>query len=135
MAFRITPGNTDDRAVVRKMTAGLEGWLFGDKGYLSKELAEDLKKYGLELITKVKKNMKERFINPVKKLWLNKRGTVESAIDQMKALLHIQHTRHRSPNNFFVNLLAGILAYIFKPKKPTVSFANSVSEMALLMSN
>jgi len=135
MTFRITSGNADDRAVVRKMTVGLEGWLFGDKGYISTKLTEELKNRGLELITKVKKNMKKKIIDPVKNLWLKKRGVVESAIDQMKAILHIQHTRHRSPNNFLVNLLAGILGYIFKPKKPTVSFAKTISGMALLMSN
>lgn len=135
MTFRITSGNVDDRAVVRKMTVGLEGWLFGDKGYISTKLTEELKNRGLELITKVKKNMKKKIINPVKNLWLKKRGVVESAIDQMKAILHIQHTRHRSPDNSLVNLLAGILGYIFKPKKPTISFAKTISAIALLMSN
>jgi hypothetical protein len=113
----------------------LEGWLFGDKGYISTKLAEELKNRGLELITKVKNNMQKKVIHPVKNLWLKKRGVVESAIDQMKAILHIQHTRHRSPDNFLVNLLAGILGYIFKPKKPTVSFAKTISRMALLRSN
>lgn len=135
MSFKITPGNTDDRSVVRKMTHGLEGWLFGDKGYIGKDLTQDLKHKGLELITKGKKNMKEKIIEPVKKLWLDKRGVVESTIDQLKAIFHIQHTRHRSPNNFITNVLAGVLAYIFKPKKPSVTFAKSVSGQAKLMSN
>ena len=135
MTFRLTSGNVDDRAVVRRMTVGLEGWLFGDKGYISTKLTKDLENRGLELITRVKKNMKKRIISPVKNLWLKKRSIVESAIDQMKAILHIQHTRHRSSDNFLVNLLAGILSYILKPKKPTVSFAKAISGMALLMSN
>lgn len=135
MSFKITPGNTDDRAVVRKMTQGLEGWLFGDKGYIGKDLTQDLKDKGLELITNGRKNMKEKIIEPVKKLWLDKRGVIESTIAQLKAIFHIQHTRHRSPNNFITNVLAGIIAYFLKPKKPSVSFAKSIPGQVNLMSN
>ena len=123
MNFRINSGNRDDRSVVKKMADGLTGWLFGDKGYISKKLTNKLKDQGLEIITKTKKNMKKSHLTPLKKLWLDKRGIIESVIDQFKALLHIQHTRHRSPSNFLTNLLPGIVAYIFKPKKPSISFA------------
>ena len=113
----------------------LEGWLFGDKGYIKKELKEELEERNLELITKGKKNMKEKILDPIKKLWLNKRGVIESVIGQFKEISHIQHTRHRSPENFLINLLAGILAYIFKPKKPTISFSKSITGIAMLTSS
>jgi hypothetical protein len=122
MRFSLTPGNTDDRAIVASMADGLKGWLFGDKGYISANLFEKLKNHGIELITKVRKNMKKQVLEPAKKYLLSKRGVVESAIDQLKALLHIQHTRHRSILNYQVNILAGLMAYIFKPKKPSVQF-------------
>jgi len=135
MSIKLTPGNTDDRTVVRKMTEGLEGWLFGDKGYIKKELKEELEERNLELITKVKKNMKEKILDPIKKCWLDKRGVIESVIGQFKEIAYIQHTRHRSLENFFINLLGGILAYVFKPKKPTVSFSKSITGIAMLTSN
>ena len=135
MSFKLTPGNVDDRKVVEKLTQGLKGWLFGDKGYISGPLAEKLKAKGLDLMTKGKKSMKNQYIDPLKKQWLNKRGVVESVIDQLKAILHIQHTRHRSPDNFITNVVAGIVAYIFKPKKPAVSFAQSISIIPMLRSS
>jgi IS5 family transposase len=122
MSFDLTTGEVDDRIVVEKMTEGLQGWLFGDKGYLGIKLVETLRRKGLELITKVRRNMKEIVLTSAQKYLLSKRGVVESVIDQLKALLHIQHTRHRSILNFQVNILAGLLAYIFKPKKPSVHF-------------
>ena len=85
MSIKLTPGNTDDRVVVKKMTEGLEGWLFGDKGYIKKELKEELEERNLELITKGKKNMKEKILGPIKKLWLNKRGVIESVIAHIPA--------------------------------------------------
>lgn len=102
--------------------------MFGDRGYIKKELAEDLENQGLELITKGKKNMKDRIISKVKKAWLDKRGIIETIIGQLKEIVHIQHTRHRSPDNFLVNVLGGLLAYVFKPKKPSVSFENQLRE-------
>lgn len=135
MSFRITPGNTDDRAVVEKMTRGLQGWLFADKGYIGKKLADCLFDKGIELITRVKKNMKAQFLEPIRQCWLDKRGIVETVIDQMKSIFHIQHTRHRSPMNFLANVLAGLMAYALKPKKPTVSFAKNITQKVALISN
>ena len=96
MDFRLTSGNVDDRAVVKEMVRNLKGWLLGDKGYISQKLNDSLISQGVELITKVKKNMKERILAPIKKYYLDKRGMIETIIDQLKNLLHIDHSRHRS---------------------------------------
>ena len=66
--------------------------------------------------------MKEKIITPVQQAFLNQRGMVETIIGQLKALCHIQHTRHRSPTNFLVNVLAGLFAYVLKPQKVSVKF-------------
>jgi hypothetical protein len=123
MSFGLTPGNVDDRRPLTKLMKGLQGWLFGDKGYLGHEIATDLKKQGIELITRMRKNMKQAVpLCKFKGFLLSKRGMIETAIDQLKNLLHIDHTRHRSVMNFQVNVLAGLLAYLFKPKKVAVPF-------------
>jgi len=59
MNFTLTEGNGDDRAVVEHLVDKLQGWLFGDRGYISKKLAQSLANKGLELIAKIKTNMKE----------------------------------------------------------------------------
>jgi hypothetical protein len=52
LAFCLTPGNVDDRHLVPKLATGLVGKLFGDKGYLSQPLAQQLLvTQGLQLIT------------------------------------------------------------------------------------
>lgn len=135
MNFTITAGNKDDRTVVAKLMQGLQGWLFGDRGYISKKLTNTLEKQGVELITTLKKNMKKQFIGPIKKCWLRKRGVIETIIDQFKSIFHLQHTRHRSVANYFTNILAALLAYTFKPKKPSVSFAKSIPPSTQLISS
>ena len=120
MSCSLTKANTDDRKPVPKLVEKLEGWLFGDKGYLGLEFLEKLKKQGMEIFTKVKKNMKERFLNMHQQFWLDKRGVVETVIDQLKNVCQIEHTRHRKIENAFVNLVAGLIAYAFKPKKPSI---------------
>ena len=48
---------------------------------------------------------------------LRKRSLIETVIDQLKNISQIQHTRHRSPTNYLVNILAGLVNYIHLPKK------------------
>lgn len=138
MNFQLTSGNVDDRAVVEEMVKNLKGWLFGDRGYISQKLKDSLINKEVELITKVKKNMKEIFIEPIRKYYLEKRGMIETIIDQLKNLLHIDHSRHRSVMNFQINVLGGILAYIFKPRKVSVPFHGLnliTTESCILTSN
>jgi len=59
------------------------------------------------------------------KLLLRKRAIVETVIDQLKNISQIEHTRHRSPNNSMVHLIAGLIAYCFQPKKPSLGFDKS----------
>ena len=92
-------------------------------------------KMGVELVTRVKKNMKEKFINPIKQQFLNQRGIIETIIDQLKNILHIDHTRHRSVINMQVNVLSGLLAYVFKPKKVGVKFHEMHNPQLFLTSN
>lgn len=131
MNFKLTAGNIDDRKVVAEMTERLKGLLFGDRGYIGKDLKISLLEKGVELITKVKRNMKEEILSPLKQYYLNKRNMIETIIDQLKHLLHIDHSRHRSIMNFQINVLGGLLAYVFKPKKVTVPFHS----LGLLLQN
>ena len=51
---------------------------------------------------------------------LRKRAVIESVNDELKNICQIEHTRHRSFTNFITNLVAGLLAYNFLPKKPSI---------------
>ena len=121
LACQLTPGNVDDRQPVPKMARALFGKLFGDKGYLSQALFDQLFENGLELITAVRKNMKNRLLLFTDKLLLRKRSIIETINDQLKNISQIEHTRHRSGLNFLVNLLAGLTAYCHQPKKPSLN--------------
>lgn len=121
MAFKITSSTTDDRVPVDQMTQGLTGKLFGDRGYISQELFDKLYQRGLKLVTRIKKNMNNKLMPLIDKLLLRKRAIIESVNDQLKNISQIEHSRHRSVNNFMVNLLAGLVAYTLQPKKPSLN--------------
>ncbi|MDJ1305937.1 MAG: transposase, partial [Candidatus Midichloria sp.] len=61
MSFTLTSGNTDDRAIVEKLTQYLTGLLFGDRGYISKKLTTTLSNQGIELITRLKQTLLASF--------------------------------------------------------------------------
>ena len=121
LAVRLTPGNTDDRKPIPEMCEGLFGLLFGDKGYLSKDLSKTLAEQGIELVTTLKKNMKPVPRTDFEKVILRRRSLVETVIDALKNLCQIEHTRHRSVANFLVNLMAGIVAYCLADGKPSLN--------------
>lgn len=120
MAFKLTAGNVDDRKPVPDLVQKLIGKLFGDKGYISQALFEKLLKKGLQLITRLKKNMKNKLMPLLDKLLLRKRAVIESVNDQLKNISQIEHTRHRSVWNFAANILAALCAYALQPKKPSI---------------
>jgi transposase len=121
LRIRLTPGNTDDRKPVPSMCEGLSGLLFADKGYVAKWLAETLQGMGIRLLTTRKKNMKPVAITAFEKALLKRRSLIETVFDELKNLCQIEHTRHRSVNNFSVNLMAGIVAYCLSDTKPSLS--------------
>lgn len=124
LSFHLTTANVDDREPVKSLSKKLWGKLFGDKGYLSKKLEAELLKQNVKLLTPVRKNMKPREITEEEKLGLRKRSIIETINDQLKNISNIEHTRHRSPTNFMINLLAGLSAYMLKPVKPSITLCN-----------
>ena len=121
LAFCLTPGKLDDRKPVPRLARRLFGRLFGDKGYISAPLAERLfLEQGLRLITKLRKNMRNHLVNLADKLLVRKRALIETIVDQLKNVCQIEHSRHRSPINFCVHLLAGLAASCHQPKKPSL---------------
>ena len=91
----LTPGNVDDRKPVKELLQQHKGKFFGDKGYISRVLAEELNTLGIILITKFKKNMKNKLMKWSDKQLLRKRAVIESVIEQLKHICQIEHSRHR----------------------------------------
>ena len=118
---QITPGNVDDRTPVPDLLKSLFGKVFADRGYVSKPLAHKLlQEFGIEFFAKPKRNMKNQLMGLTDKLLARKRSIIETIIDQLKNISQIEHSRHRSPVNFAVNLLSGLIAYCHQPKKPSL---------------
>jgi hypothetical protein len=121
LTFYLTPGNVDDRKPVPKLAKDLFGKLFGDRGYVSQKLQELLLQENVELITRLKKGMKNRLLSMFDYLMLRKRALIETVNDQLKNICQIEHTRHRSTANFCVNVVAALIAYTFKEKLPSLN--------------
>ena len=116
LSFAFTTGDINDRVPVKELSKKLFGKLYGDKGYLGKKLFEELFVKGIHLITNVRSNMKNKLIPLHDKLMLRKRFIIETINDQLKNISDIEHTRHRSPINFFVNVISGLIAYTWQKK-------------------
>ena len=128
-AFCITPGNIADnnKGVLIKLTKKLFGKIFGDRGYLvNEELFQKLRSRSVHLITKIRKNMQNKLMPIEDKLLLRKRGIVESVGSILKESISLEHSRHRSFAGFLSHVLAALVAYCFREKKPSISNHSSV---------
>lgn len=121
--FMVTPGDVDDRKPLedKRFIEQIFDKLVADKGYISKNLFQKLFVDGIQLITKLKSNMKGVMMSVSDKVLLRKRAIIETVNDELKNIAQIEHSRHRSLPNFAVNLLSAIAAYCFFPKKPTIN--------------
>lgn len=121
MNFILTPANVMDNneQLLKKMLKGLKGKCYGDKGYLSKLFAFFYQQ-GLHLVTKIRENMKNQFIEINDKVNLKKRGVIESVNDILMTVFDIEHTRHRSPINAIAHIFGALAAYCFYDCKPNV---------------
>ena len=130
LSFCLTSGNVDDRneAVMDSLTKEIFGKLFADRGYISQKLFEKLLEKDITLVTRAKKNMKNKLMDLHDKLMLRKRAVIESVNDFLKNICDIEHSRHRSVTNFLVNLISALAAYSFLPKKPSVCSAPNMQE-------
>jgi hypothetical protein len=120
LAFQFTPGNVADVSTLESLSKGIFGKLFGDKGYISAKIARKLFERGLKLFTTFRNKMKNKLIELKDKILLRKRVLVETVNDQLKNISQLEHTRHRSIGNFFVNALGAMAAYTQQPKKPRI---------------
>jgi len=121
--FLLTQGNVDDWEPLKNKNFhdNIFGKLFGDKGYISKSLFEELFIDGIHLIIKPRKNMKNSLVLIQDKILLKKRALIETVNDELKNICQIEHTRHKSFENFITNLVSGLLAYSYLPKKPSLN--------------
>lgn len=131
VVFEVTPGNVSDNNhnLLEKLTKKVNAFLYGDKGYITK-IKEKLKEQGTHLITKLRKKMKPKgILTEEQKHYLRHRGVIESVFDLLKHHCQIEHSRHRSPQNFLINILGALLAYTFMDKTPQIpQFPEKIEE-------
>jgi IS5 family transposase len=121
MALKITPGNTADSTVLDEITRQLAGKVYADKGYIGHELFKKLWQRGLHLITGIRRNMKNYLMPMADKIMLRKRFVIETVLDILKCEMGLEHSRHRSVTNAMVHVLSCLVAYAFRPGKPSIS--------------
>lgn len=120
--FQFTPGNQADNNAdfMVRFLSGLQGKVFGDKGFINAKAWEQLLEQGLQAITKLRSNMKNKLMPLEDKLFLSKRGMIESAFNLMMTQCGLEHSRHRKPANAFCSMNCALIAYTFLDHLPGI---------------
>ena len=77
--------------------------------------------------------MKPRLMRLWDRLLLRQRFLIETINDQLKNISQIEHSRHRSLTGFMVNLVGGLIAYTFQPKKPSLGLWRGASGLPVVV--
>ena len=134
--FLLTPGNVDDRVPLKHIDfhKRIFGKLFGDRGYISKDLFEQLFIDGVHLADTPKEGpVKNALMFQHDKIMLRKRSLIETVNDQLKNICQVEHTRHRCFPNFIINLLSALAAFSFFDKKPSINTAEEIVHTSFLL--
>jgi Transposase DDE domain len=123
VSVRITSGSVHDShpKVLFDLTKQLVGWVFGDKGYLLNAEKKAFVEGSGELhwAAKPRQGMKAADWPLAAKRYAKKRGIIETVIRQTKSVCDLEHSRHRSATNGFVNLYSALVAYTYYERKPS----------------
>ncbi|AFB31484.1 transposase DDE domain protein [Rickettsia rhipicephali str. Ect] len=103
------------------MIKNLFGKIFGDRDYISQKLFQQLLEQGVFIVTRVKKNMKNKLRSMLDKILLLKRSLIESIFSKIKLLSKFEHSRHRSVTNAFVHMVAALINYQMSDNKPSIT--------------
>ena len=93
-------------------------------GYIGK--TQELYQRGIQIIHRLRSNMKNKLISLFDKFLLRQCGIVETVFELLKDDFDLEHSRHRSIPSFFTNIFSVIIAYAFRPKKPFVNLEKFV---------
>ena len=129
MAVKITSGNIADSTVLDEITRHLRGKIYADKGDISREVFRKLWQRGLHLITGIRRNMRNHLMLLDEKIMLRKRFVIETVFDILKCEMGLEHSRHRSPRNAIVHVLSCLVAYAYRPGKPSISRKGTMLEV------
>ena len=86
---------------------------------------------GIRIITGIKASMKNYLMTMKDKILLRKRSIIESVFNILKNHMTLEHTRHRSPINFLVNIISCLVAYQFRANKPKIKMMVDVKDFLL----
>lgn len=113
ISYCITTGSVDDRKALPDLIehSKLKGKLFGDRGYIGKNWKARLAEVGVQLITRVKRNMKPQSLDPFDSAVLRKRGIIEAPFNLMKSKFDLEHTRHRSKMGLLTTIFSALTLY------------------------
>jgi hypothetical protein len=109
---------------VPKLTQSLIGKLFGDRGYISKKLSQQVAERNIKRVTTLKKNMKNQYIDAFDKLMLGKRSIIETINAPLKNIFDLEHSRHRSLYNALANVVVCLVAFV-SGKKPALNLRDA----------
>ena len=124
----LSNGHVADIKMVEQLVEGLEGKLYGDRGYISQELKSRLQDQGIDLITYHRKNMQATQLCASDEYHLRQRNKIETLFSLLKGQYNLVTSKARSIHGFLSGIYASLCAYqLIHSNKPTIQIMKSLA--------
>lgn len=115
-----------DVKVVEQLVNGLNGKLYGDRGYVSQELKIRPQIQGIDLITYHRKNIQSIQLCASDEYHLRQRNKIETLFSLLKGQYNIVTSKARSVHGFLSGIYASLCAYkLAHQNKPKIQIMES----------
>ena len=111
VGFRVCSPKIDERVVALDFLTTMKEFLIGDKGYISQKFEAILNENGVELVTRTRKNMTEKYEESVLKKAMSIRKFIETAFSTLIEDFGINKNTAHSQENWIAQLNRKIIAY------------------------
>jgi hypothetical protein len=134
VALKLTQANLSDTTAVPELTKDLVGKRFADKGEIGKQLAVQLRRRGLALMTRGRRNMQAWPISRRDQALLNGGNSAATIIAHIQEFSSLRLPKHRLVFNPFTHITAAIVAsqidpWLPKPVRPFMPLPNPVTRV------
>lgn len=122
----LSNGHVADIKMVEQLVDGLNGKLYGDRGYISQELKSRLQVQEIDLITYHRKNMESIQLSSSDEYHLRQRNKIETLFSLLKGQYNLVTSKARSIHGFLSGIYASLCAYqLTHRNKPIIQIMES----------
>jgi hypothetical protein len=111
VTFSVTNPKVDEREAALDFIGQIKGLLIADKGYIGEKWQETMRNNGIEVMTRMRKNMTEKYEEGELKIAMRYRKAIETTFSTLIEHFGLNRNTAHSKDNWIAQLFRKLIAY------------------------